>query len=221
MKENIETSTRELRKAHLVTTGLSLAFVVICVAFVGGFGEHLWAICIGAAILAVPFFLVHQLLCAWMLEPVRLLLRRPEDATLGRWFATTPASMVQRAVEVIEMFSFREASMSIVMWIVAGAVLVVGLEFYQGMTPWQIFIACLLVLAGGLVKAVSGSYANHVGLRAIRSNVEGLVSKDVRGRAAPGPVTRKLIVSFVVILIVALGLASLMWLSRIREQKAR
>jgi methyl-accepting chemotaxis protein len=214
VKENIETSTRELKQAHLITTALSLGFVVISVAFVGGFSEHLMAIIIGAAILVVPFFLIHQLLCAWMLEPVRLLLRRPEGAA-------APAGMVQRAVEVIEMFSFREALLSIVMWIFAGAALVVGLNFLQGMTPWQIFVACALVLAGGLVKAVFGSYANHVGLRAIRSAVEGIVGKDVRPRTAPGTISRKLTISFAVILIVALGLASLMWLSRVREQKGR
>ena len=214
MKENIETSTRELKQAHLITTVLALAFVVISVLFIGGFNEHLLTIILGAVILVIPFFLIHQLLCAWMLEPVRLLLRRPEGAA-------APTGIVQRAVEVIEMFSFREALISIVMWLVAGAALVVGLEFFQGMTPWQVFVACILVLTGGLVKAVFGSYANHVGLRAIRRSVEGAVGKDVRPRTAPGTVSRKLTVSFAVILIVSLGLSSLMWLSRVREQKAR
>ena len=214
MKENIETSTRELKQAHLITTVLSLAFVVICMAFVGGFSEHLVAIIIGAVILVVPFFLVHQLLCAWMLEPVRLLLRRPEGAT-------PPTGMVQRAVEVIEMFPFREVLISIVMWIIAGAALVVALQFFQGMTPWQIFVGCMLVLAGGLVKALFGNYANYVGLRAIRKSVEDLVGADMRPRTAPGTVSRRLTVSFTVILIVALGLASLLWISRVREQKAR
>jgi methyl-accepting chemotaxis protein len=107
------------------------------------------------------------------------------------------------------------------MWIVGGAILVVGLEFYQGLTPWQVFVACMLVLAGGLVDALLGSYANHLGLQAIREGVERFISREVRARTTPGPVSRRLIVSFVVILVVALGMASLMWLSRIREQQAR
>jgi len=214
VKETIETNTRELKRAHLITTVLSLAFVVIGVAFIGGFSEHLVAIVIGAAVLVVPFFLIHQLLCSWMLEPVRLLLRRPEGSA-------PPVGMLQRAVEVIEMFAFKEAFISVVMWIVAGVVLVVGLEFLHGMTPWQIFVACTLVLAGGLVKAVFGGYANYVGLREVRNSVERMVTKEVHGRTAPGSVSRRLTVAFALVLIVALGLTSLMWLSRIREQKAR
>lgn len=214
MKENIETGTRELRQAHMVTTGMSVGFVLISVAFIGGFSEHLMAICIGAVILVVPFFLIHQLLCGWMLEPVRLLLRRQEDAA-------PPAGMVQRAVEVIELFPFREAIIAVVMWIIAGAVLVVGLEFYQGMAPWQVFVACMLVLAGGLVNALLGGYANHRGLREIRRGVDRFISREVRGRTTSGSVSRRLVVSFVVILTVALGLASLMWLSRIRGQRAQ
>lgn len=214
MKENLETGTRELRQVHLVTTGLSVGFVLVSVAFVGGFSEHLTAICIIAAILVVPFFLVHQLLCGWMLEPVRLLLRRPENAS-------PPAQMVQRAVEVLELFPFREAIISIVMWAIAGAVLLVGLEFYQGLTPWQVFVACMLILAGGLADALLGSYANHRGLRVVRGGVERFLSREIHGKALSGSVSRRLIVSFAIILTVALVLASLMWLGRIREQRAR
>ncbi len=214
MKENIEKGDRELRQAHLVATGLSVAFVLVSAAFIGGLSEHLMAICVGAAILVVPLFLIHQLLCGWMLEPVRLLLRRSEGVV-------PPTQMVQRAVEVTELFPFREAIISIVIWICGGAVLVVGLRFYQGMAPWQVLVACMLVLAGGLLNALLGVYSNDRGLREIQAGVEKFVSREVRRRVTSGAVSRRLTVSCVVILTVALGLISLMWLSRIREQQAR
>jgi methyl-accepting chemotaxis protein len=207
-------TTSDLRRAQLTVTLVSLALILFALVFLGDLNDYLVSIAIVVAVLLFPMFLVHQLFSLRLLRPVERLLKQVNDES------PPPDQLIREAEDALTAFQRKESTFAVVLWLVGGVLAWAVMNFYVGITPWQVLVLVCLVLCGAITNILLAGYVTAFGLRSARKAVESVTLGAQLGTIASRRLSRSILTAFTGILVIAIGLSSLIWFSRTRASIA-
>jgi methyl-accepting chemotaxis protein len=205
---------RDLRRAQIFPTVVCFALAIVSLLMTGDLNQHLAVIVLFAAVMLPPMFWLHQHYCLWLLRPVHTLLLEVDGVD-------QPSSRaIEEANAALSSFRRKESLFSVVLWGVGLVLAWILLAYFMGITHWQLLELVVAIGSAAAASVLLGAYVEIRGLARARQELESIGS----GLSYGGPGSRSMARSFfsatVVIVVIAVGLASLVWFSRLRVHAA-
>ena len=198
------------KRPQLIGLLFSFVMLLLTVVLMGGVGRLVLPVIGTGLVTLVPLFILHLVLSRRMLRPVTLMISSDAEQAYSR-------DDVRRCLSTLDAIPFKDALISVILWQV-GIWTIIGLVSWRwGMTAWQVVVLGCLGLAGALVDALLAYHLNQRTLVPVRSLVE---QRMPEGSALPeqtGHLSRRLIISFGLLMLLSLVMTSLVWLSNARS----
>ena len=195
---------------HLQVLFIILLFLVIILSLMGGLAGSLTYLLIYGVALILISYPLHNFFASRRLRPVEKLLNSQEPTRRE----------VEFCLHVVNWHPIRDAAWSLVFWVVGISGLIAVLSYQPGLTPWQKIQILSLGLAGLIIDCL---VVYHTGVR-IMGQVRLWVESKLPTEYVPevtGNLSRRLLLSFGVVLVLCLGLILAVVKSRQRETAAK
>ncbi len=205
---------RDLRKAQFFSTGICFALAFLGLLTMGDLNRHLTAIVIFAAVMLPSMFWFQQYYSLWLLRPVNALLHKVAGG------GQPSSRAIEEAHASMSSFRRRESLFALALWGVGLLVAWMLIEYFMGITAWQSIELIAAIGSGAAANVLLSAYVETGGLVGARQALESIGAGLPAGGPGSRSMSRSVFASTVVIIVIAVGLVSLVWFSRLRVRVA-